>query len=79
MQQDTTQQLSEGNPGTQVWSQDEVNSLHVGLLLFGTKDFYAIKDTLLPHRKVGLTQLVAVQHPLCLSHDKQLRCQYALY
>jgi hypothetical protein len=54
MQRDTAQQQSAGNPGIQAWSDDEVNSLHVGLLLFGSKDFYAIKDTLLPHKKVGL-------------------------
>jgi hypothetical protein len=63
MQHDTTQQHSEGSLGTQVLSQDEVKSLHVGLLLFGSKDFYAIRDALLPHKKVGLLQ----QYSRCLS------------
>lgn len=62
MQQDTTKQQREGSPGTQVLNQDEVNSLYVGLLLFGSKDFFAIRDTLLPHRKVGVLQ----QYSRCL-------------
>lgn len=78
MQHDTTQQHSEGSLGSQAWSQDEVNSLHVGLLLFGSKDFFAINQTLLPHRQVGQVQQAAVQHPSRVSPDTQHRCQHAL-
>lgn len=42
----------DGEPCPRTWGQDEVNGLHVGLLLYG-KDFFAIRDSLLPELEVS--------------------------
>lgn len=48
---DSRQQTSPAEASA--FGQDDIKNLHVGLLLFSSRDFFAIKDTLLPHRKVS--------------------------